>query len=89
MTPQEKAKQLYDKFKEETDGIAGYNYDSVNIKCALIAIDEIIESSPRYSSDVDWDDAGGTHQYYYEAQQEEALNYWKEVRQEVYNLKTK
>jgi translation elongation factor EF-4 len=43
MTPKEKAKQLYDKFKEETDGIAGYNYDSVNIECALIAVNEILE----------------------------------------------
>ena len=43
MTPKEKAQQLYDKFKEETDGIAGYNYDSVNIKCALIAVNEILE----------------------------------------------
>ena len=43
MTPKEKAKQLYDKFKKETDGIASYNYDSVNIKCALIAVNEILE----------------------------------------------
>ena len=43
MTPKEKAKELYDKFKEETDGIAGYNYDSVNIECALIAVNEILE----------------------------------------------
>jgi hypothetical protein len=44
MQPKEKAKELYDKFKKETDGIAGYNYDSVNIKCALIAVDECIKA---------------------------------------------
>jgi hypothetical protein len=43
MTPKEKAQELYDKFKKETDEIAGYNYDSVNIKCALIAVNEILE----------------------------------------------
>ena len=42
MTPQQKADELVNKFKKETDGIAGYNYDSVNTKCALIAVDEII-----------------------------------------------
>jgi len=70
--------------------VAFYSTDStvkgVTKQCALIAVDEIINSEPRYPSNVDWDDCGATHQYYYEAQMEEALNYWKEVKQEIQNL---
>ena len=55
-------------------------------ECALRAVDEIIKSEPRYPSDVDWDDAGGTHQYYYEAQREEANKFWQEVEQEIEKL---
>ena len=86
MTPKEKAKELVDKFRQQTDGIAGYNYDNVNKQCALIAVDEIIKSEPRSPSDVDWDDCGGTHQYYYEAQREDADNYWEEVKKEIEKL---
>jgi hypothetical protein len=52
----------------------------------LIAVDEIINSEPRNPSNVDWDDCGGTHEYYYEAQREEADKYWREVKQEIENL---
>jgi hypothetical protein len=55
-------------------------------QCALIAVDEILKSGPRYPNNVDWDDVGGTHQYYYEAQREEADKYWKEVKQEINKL---
>ena len=71
MTPKQKAKQLYDKFKEETDGIAGYNYDSVNIKCALIAVDEILND--------DW--------YIINLEDLIARKeYWEEVKKEINNL---
>jgi hypothetical protein len=43
MTPKNKAVELVNKFKNETDGIAGYNYDDVNVQCALIAVDEILQ----------------------------------------------
>lgn len=52
-------------------------------QCALVAVDEIINSEPRHPSNIDWDDCGGTHQYYYEAQREEAAKYWQEVKQEL------
>jgi hypothetical protein len=55
-------------------------------ECALIAVDEILKTEPRYPSNVDWDDVGGTHQYYYEAQREEADKYWLEVKQEIQKL---
>ena len=78
MTPKEKAFSLYFKFIR--DVIAD---DQKAKQCALIVVNEIIESEPRYPNDVDWDDVGATHQYYYEAQREEALNYWQEVKQEI------
>lgn len=55
-------------------------------ECATIAVDQIIESQPRYPSEVDWDECGGTHKYYYEAQREEADKYWQEVKTEINNL---
>ena len=80
MIPKEKAKELVDKFTfrcEECD------YDWNAKQCALIAVDEILETEPRYPSDVDWDDVGGTYHYYYEAQRQDAQNYWIEVKQEI------
>lgn len=88
MTPKEKAKELVNKFTK----IEGFDYDCEYIhktmakECALIAVDEIIKSEPRNPNDVDWDDVGATYQYYYEAQHEEALNYWQEVKQEIEKL---
>ena len=81
MTPKEKAFSLYFKFIR--DVIAD---DQKAKQCAIIALDEIIKSEPRYPNDVDWDDVGATHQYYYEAQHEEALNYWKQVKEEIEKL---
>lgn len=87
MTPQEKAKELFDKYADEfnfDDTYRGYREQSK--QCALIVVDEILKSEPRYPSNVDWDDAGATHQYYYEAQREEAARYWEEVKQEIEKL---
>jgi hypothetical protein len=77
MTAKEKAKELVENFTfncRECDNAK---------QCALRAVDEIIKSEPRNPSDIDWDDVGGTHQYYYEAQREEALKYWQEVKEEI------
>lgn len=81
MTQKEKAKELLDK----------YFWKAVQTKkqakqCALIAVDEILNAEPRCPSDVDWDDVGGTHQYYYEAQREEAEKFWQEVKKEIEKL---
>ena len=67
----------YNKFKDR-NGLAK--------ACALIVVDEILRSEPRSPSNVDWDDVGGTHQYYYEAQREEADKYWQEVKEEIKKL---
>lgn len=84
MTPKEKAENLYWKYFQK---VADGSYPESNAKqCALIAVDEILNTEPRYPSNVDWDDAGATHQYYYEAQIEEAARYWEQVKQEIEKL---
>ena len=91
MTPKEKAEELFVRINKEglhqISSVVNRHVRKEMIKqCALIAVDEIIDSSPRYPSDVDWDDCGATHQYYYEEQIEEALKFWKEVKQEIEKL---
>lgn len=94
MTPKEKAKELVDKMDLKQMPSLNLARNEINLndtffnakQCALIAVDEILKSEPRYPNNVDWDDVGGTHQYYYEAQHEEALNYWEEVKQEISKL---
>ena len=81
MTPKEKSVELVNKYLQIYDGRVPQAK-----QCALIAVDEILKSEPRSPSDVDWDDVGGTHQYYYEAQREEADKYWQEVKQEIEKL---
>ena len=78
MTPKQKANSIYDKM------VVDFTIDKEQSKlCALVAVQEIIQSEPSYPSNVDWDDCGGTHQYYYEAQREEAIKYWEQVKQEI------
>ena len=87
MTPKEKAVELYNKYEQlGKDFTRGVSIAEFAKQCALIAVDEIIKSEPRCPSDVDWDDVGGTHQYYYEAQREDANKYWMEVKQEIEKL---
>ena len=90
-TEKEKATELVDKmyyarrYKDAEDYIPLEAWEHAK-QCALIAVDEIINSSPRYPSNIDWDDCGATHQYYYESQIEEAEKYWQEVKQEIEKL---
>ena len=87
MTPQQKAYHLIERFIPQI--ICKIDQEEVFNKAkeyTLIAVDEIIDSSQRYPSNVDWDDCGATHQYYYEEQREEALKFWKEVKQEIEKL---
>jgi hypothetical protein len=55
-------------------------------KYALIAVDEILNSRPLDPNYVDWDDCGATHQYWYEAQKEEALKFWGDAKSELQSL---
>jgi hypothetical protein len=80
MTPKEKANDLYEKHCYKC-----FECDfSENAKLsAIITVDEIIKTNPIYPNNVDWDDAGGTHEYYYSAQRIAALNFWNEVLKEL------
>jgi hypothetical protein len=87
MTPKEKADELCKKMLYQIEWNAQPStVKGVTKQCALIAVDEIINSEPRYPSNVDWDDCGAAHQYWYEAQKEEALEFWEEVKQEIERL---
>ena len=97
MTPKEKANELVDKFYQRfplkmdvitTRGDLSWEYDNWEQakQCALIAVDEILNARPLYPNYVDWDDCGAAYQYWYEAQKEEALEFWQEVKQEIEKL---
>ena len=49
MTPQDKAKELFDKFKKEMIENEAYFVDSAARSCALIAVDEIRDVIPQIS----------------------------------------
>lgn len=66
MTPKEKAKELVDKMGKCVNTITNIPLK----KCALIAVDEIIEA-------IDW--------HYYETPNNE-IQYWEQVRQEIEKL---
>jgi hypothetical protein len=84
MTPKDKAFELVTKYSRILPMNQTTLLDHKN--CALVAVDEILESGPRYPNNVDWDDVGGAHQYYYEAQREEADKYWTKVKKEINKL---
>ena len=52
MTPQEKAKDLYDKMLLSGDDNGNFVYYEVAINCALIAVEEIITSFDLYGNDL-------------------------------------
>jgi hypothetical protein len=73
MTPKEKAKELIYKFiqSESQDGYNDVRDIHAAIRCALIAVDEILDA-------IDWD--------YYEGRMEIEQNYWEQVKQELEKL---
>lgn len=85
----EKAQELFTNYRfvlSIPNAPLGESKDNIAKQCALIAVDEILESQPRYPSEVDWDDCGATQVYYYQAQREEAKQYWQEVKEEINKL---
>jgi hypothetical protein len=88
-SPKDKAKELVHSFLIASFGTIEEYVPVPYVfakQCAIIACQEIINSEPTSPSNVDWDDVGGTHQYYYEAQKEEALKYYQQVKTEIENL---
>lgn len=73
MTPREKAKELFRKFiapTQQWDDVDGYITDEYNAKqCALITVDEIINSNP-HSNPMNTNGFS-------------TMAYWMEVKQEI------
>jgi hypothetical protein len=89
MTPKEKAEELFTTYRFSLsipNAPLGGLKDNIAKQCALIAVDEILNARPLDPNYVDWDDCGAAHQYWYEAQKEEALQFWQEVKHEIENL---
>jgi hypothetical protein len=76
MTPKEKAKELVLKYEEYFNNIYT-NYKA--IKCALIAVDEIIKCNP--TNPKKWDYVEN-----YTIMVDAEINYWQEVKQEIEKL---
>ena len=67
----------YDTMRNE-DGI---KHDAR--QCALICVEEILNAHPLEPTNVDWDECGSTHRYWYETRHGEANIFWNEVKQEL------
>lgn len=87
MTPQEKAKELVDKFSEyaSEEGIQSGDKNLCAKECALIAVQEIIKeleqlSKPEYTIFVTSYEPLQTMQGY------EKKDYWDEVKEEIEKL---
>jgi hypothetical protein len=85
MTPKEKARELIDRMAEEIAGFTGYGqgYGDVEISrgAALIAVDEIMLVVPY----IDKDSIDLTLEQY-RSSDNQFLNYWKAVREEINKL---
>ena len=79
MNAREKASELIVDFQLKCKTL---DYQEAK-QCALIAVDEILNAGPLDPNYVDWDDCGATHQYWYEAQKEEANEFWNNVKSEL------
>jgi hypothetical protein len=82
MNAREKASELIVDFQLKCKTL---DYQEAK-QCALIAVDEILNTRPLDPNYVDWDDCGAAHQYWYEAQKEEALEFWNNVKSELQSL---
>jgi len=84
-TPKEKANELVDNYWL-MDKINPFLSKEQAKQCALIAVDEILNSVPLEPNFADWDDCGGEHRYFYDAQKTHALHFWQEVKKEIEKL---
>ena len=73
MTPKEKAKELVDKYTQYVTEINEYEYAK---NCALIAVDEILNSTPY----------GWYDKRFFSDKMKKFYEYWQEVKQEIEKL---
>jgi hypothetical protein len=84
MTPKEKAENLVDKMLKQV----GYD-TGLAVPCALIAVDEIIDSMSRYDDLVEEDlkREFGIEFFSCEVQNMDGdFRYWQQVKQEIENI---
>ena len=91
MTAKEKADELFTHYHNLIQEIGGELGQEILVsilakQSALIAVDEILNSSPLEPNFADWDDCGGEFRYWYDAQKTHAFYFWKEVKQEIEKL---
>jgi hypothetical protein len=72
MTPKHKAEELFDKMSTNNGDEYHHCTKYVAIQCALIAVDEIIDSEPQY----EW-----SNDYW-----KNPNDFWQEVKREIANL---
>jgi hypothetical protein len=84
--PKEKADELILRYLRINNNTKEWFNLHIAKQCALIAVDEIINSSPLEPNFADLDDCGGEHRYYHDAQKTHALHYWQEVKKEIEKL---
>lgn len=80
MTPKEKAEELVEKFRHaKSHKMSDYStiYNPTAKVCALIAVDEVINSSPARSPINDGSDAMPHFR---------AVKYWEQVKEEIEKL---
>lgn len=74
MTPKEKAKQLVYKFDKAVN-----THTNIPLKrCALIAVDEILENVDYFFKELEKDNLPNKF--------DDEIEYWNEVKQEINNL---
>jgi hypothetical protein len=84
MTPKEKAVELYNKYEQlGKDFTRGVSMAEFAKQCALIAVDEILNSNPHIYIEKGGSDCRGDWSYK-EAQSNQL--YWQEVKQEIEKL---
>ena len=86
MNAKEKAEELVLKFLRVENNTPEWFNTHIAKQCALIAVEEILNARPLDPNYVDWDDCGAAHQYWYEAQKDEALEFWNNVKSELQSL---
>jgi hypothetical protein len=80
MTPQEKAKELVDKFT-----VVGLQQRNEGIQCALIAVDEILYAYP-HTYEMEKLSTKAGEDIYITMNVRSNIGYWNEVKQEIEKL---
>jgi len=80
MTPQDKAKELVDKFT-----VVGLQQRNEGIQCALIAVDEILYAYP-HTYEMEKLSTKAGEDIYITMNVRSNIGYWNEVKQEIEKL---